>query len=83
MIAPGGREVRPTSGKTRQAVFNMIRGIVQDADVIDFFAGSGALGIEALSNGAAKALFVDDKTCPIIKKALRDFVWVNYSTENT
>ncbi len=53
--------VRPTSDKVRQAVFNMLnaRGVVIDAVVIDAFCGTGALGLEALSQGAAYCHFFD------------------------
>jgi 16S rRNA (guanine966-N2)-methyltransferase len=56
--APGGAATRPTSEKVREAVFNIIGSIAGD-HVLDLFAGSGALGIEALSRGAAHATFVD------------------------
>ena len=51
--------MRPTEGLVREAIFNMIAAAVPDAIVLDLFAGSGALGIEALSRGAARAFFVD------------------------
>ena len=59
--APKGRDIRPTSDKVRLAVFNMLngRGLVRDAVVMDVFCGTGALGIEALSWGAAEVLFID------------------------
>ena len=67
LIAPTDTRVRPTSDKTRQAVFNVLRhkdfGVgftLHNAAVIDLFAGTGALGIEALSQGARYCLFVDD-----------------------
>lgn len=56
-MAPGG--IRPTEGLVREAVFNMLAAAVPDATVLDLFAGSGALGVEALSRGAARAFFVD------------------------
>ena len=56
--APAGAATRPTSEKVREAVFNIL-GDVTGAQVLDLFAGSGALGIEALSRGAAHATFVD------------------------
>ncbi len=65
IVAPSGQSVRPTSDKTRQAVFNALvsRNFVQGATVIDLYAGSGALGIEALSRGAARVTFVEqDRT---------------------
>ena len=64
LVAPPGEATRPTSDRARQAIFNILehaawsRG-VRDARVIDLFAGSGALGFEALSRGAAFCLFVE------------------------
>jgi 16S rRNA (guanine966-N2)-methyltransferase len=59
--APAGRSTRPTADRVREAVFNALGslGAVEGASVLDLFAGSGALGIEALSRGAARATFVD------------------------
>jgi 16S rRNA (guanine966-N2)-methyltransferase len=58
---PTGADIRPTSDKVRQAVFNALhsRGAVTDAIVLDAFCGTGALGLEALSQGAAAAIFTD------------------------
>ena len=58
IAAPKGRETRPTSDRVRENAFNLI-GPVDGADVLDLFAGSGALGLEALSRGAATCTFVD------------------------
>ncbi len=60
-MAPPGDTTRPTSDRVREAIFNALwsRGAVDGADVLDLFAGSGALGIEALSRGASHATFVD------------------------
>jgi len=57
LSAPRG--IRPTQGLVREAIFNVVAAAVPDATVLDLFAGSGALGIEALSRGAASATFVD------------------------
>jgi 16S rRNA (guanine966-N2)-methyltransferase len=57
--APAGRSTRPTSDRVREALFSILGPAVEDARVLDLFAGSGALGIEALSRGAAEAVFVD------------------------
>jgi 16S rRNA (guanine966-N2)-methyltransferase len=54
-----GRAVRPTSGRVRQALFNMLRELVQDAIFIDLFAGTGSVGLEALSHGARQVYFVE------------------------
>jgi 16S rRNA (guanine966-N2)-methyltransferase len=56
--APRGTSVRPTSDKVRGAIFNVL-GDVEGLRVLDLFAGTGALGIEALSRGATDATFVD------------------------
>ncbi len=58
--APGGRTTRPTADRVREALFSILGGRVAGAMVLDLFAGSGALGIEALSRGAAAVTFVDD-----------------------
>jgi 16S rRNA (guanine966-N2)-methyltransferase len=60
-VAPAGDSTRPTSDRVREAVFNALwsRAAIEDARVLDLFAGSGAMGIEALSRGASHATFVD------------------------
>ncbi|HWT23641.1 MAG TPA: 16S rRNA (guanine(966)-N(2))-methyltransferase RsmD [Solirubrobacteraceae bacterium] len=57
--APPGDATRPTSDRVREALFSVLGARVEGARVLDLFAGSGALGIEALSRGAAAATFVD------------------------
>ncbi len=57
--APAGLKVRPTQGKVRLALFNILSPRLPGARVLDLFAGSGSLGIEALSRGAAEALFIE------------------------
>jgi 16S rRNA (guanine(966)-N(2))-methyltransferase RsmD len=59
LVAPPGDATRPTSDRVREALFSVLGTSVQGARVLDLFAGSGALGIEALSRGAASAVFVD------------------------
>ena len=54
-----GQLVRPTSGRVRQALFNMLRPVMRDAIFVDLFAGAGCVGLEALSHGAAQAYFVE------------------------
>ncbi|MGB2599574.1 MAG: 16S rRNA (guanine(966)-N(2))-methyltransferase RsmD [Candidatus Omnitrophota bacterium] len=56
---PESDQVRPTKDRIREAVFNIITELVPDANVLDLFAGSGAFGLEALSRGAKKAVFVE------------------------
>ncbi len=53
------RNIRPTQGIVKQAMFNIVGSMIGDARVLDLFAGSGAIGIEALSRGAAHVTFVD------------------------
>ena len=61
LISPEGRDVRPTNDRVREAVFNALTSLeaVVDARVLDLFAGTGALGLEALSRGARHATFVE------------------------
>ena len=56
---PPGPELRPTPDRVRETVFNWLQGVIADARCLDLFAGSGALGIEALSRGAGEAVFVE------------------------
>jgi len=58
LVAPRGRATRPTSDRVREALFSIL-GEVTDLRVLDLFAGSGALAIEALSRGAAHAVLVE------------------------
>ena len=71
IFAPKGNETRPTSDRAREAAFNLI-GPVDEAAVLDLFAGSGAMGLEALSRGAASAVFVesDRDACRTIERNL-------------
>ncbi len=66
--APKGFDVRPTSDKVKGALFNIVGSRVEGARVMDLFAGTGSVGIEALSRGAAHVLFVEDD--PAARKAL-------------
>ena len=59
LITPAGNNTRPTTDKIKETLFNILQFDLQGAAFIDIFAGSGAIGIEALSRGANKALFVD------------------------
>ena len=61
LVAPGGTSTRPTTDRVREAVFNSLgsHGVLDGAIVVDLFAGSGAIGIEALSRGAERCIFVE------------------------
>jgi 16S rRNA (guanine966-N2)-methyltransferase len=65
LIAPRGDAVRPTADRVREALFSILGARVQGARVLDLFAGSGALGLEALSRGAAEATFVDSAAASV------------------
>lgn len=68
-------ELRPTSAKVRQAIFNILGDRIIDAIFLDLYAGTGAVGIEALSRGAEKVFFVDDNSLriSIIKELVEKF----------
>jgi 16S rRNA (guanine966-N2)-methyltransferase len=72
---PPGLATRPTADRVREATFNALGslGVIDDAMVLDLFAGSGALGIEALSRGAAHATFVDNdaRTLDVVRANLQ------------
>ena len=59
LFVPRGLDIRPTSDRVRESIFNILGGAVSAWNVLDLFAGTGALGLEALSRGAAHAVFVD------------------------
>ncbi|MDT0575230.1 16S rRNA (guanine(966)-N(2))-methyltransferase RsmD [Croceicoccus sp. F390] len=72
IVAPAGPHTRPTADRTRETLFSMLTSRIGSFDgltVVDLFAGSGALGLEALSRGAAHALFVEQE--PAALHALR------------
>ena len=68
-----GDTTRPTSDKVKGALYNIIAPYIGDSSVLDMFAGTGSLGIEALSRGAASAVFFDrsQQCCGIIKENLQ------------
>lgn len=72
LVTPDGKDVRPTSEKVKEALFSAIQFDIEGRRVLDLFAGSGQLGIEALSRGAQNATFVDSSasSVKIIKKNL-------------
>lgn len=70
LVSPEGYDVRPTTDKVKESLFNIIQFELDSAVVLDLFSGSGQLGIEALSRGANRAVFVDSsrKSLDIVKK---------------
>ena len=71
---PEGFETRPTTDKTKETLFNILNPYLADADFLDMFSGSGAIGIEALSRGAKYVAFVEDN------KAALECVKLNLKT---
>lgn len=59
LVTPPGNDVRPTTDRIKETLFNIIQGDLYECEFLDLFAGSGGIGIEALSRGALKAVFVD------------------------
>ena len=70
---PDGMTTRPTSDRVKEAMFSIIHFEIPGASVLDLFGGTGQLGIEALSRGAKKAVFVDagEPACKIIRENLK------------
>ena len=70
LLSVRGRGTRPTADRIREAIFNILSSRVHEAVVLDLFAGTGALGLEALSRGAQKAVFVetDKNTLSILRR---------------
>lgn len=69
---PKGMDTRPTTDRIKETLFNMIRDELLDIRFLDLFAGSGGIGIEALSRGARKAVFVEQsrEACAVIQENL-------------
>lgn len=68
--APEGLDTRPTTDRIKETLFNMLMPIIPGAVFVDLFAGSGAIGIEALSRGAMRAYFVENS--PKAAECIRD-----------
>lgn len=73
LVTLEGEDVRPTIERTKEAVFSIIQFEIEGRRVLDLFAGSGQLGIEALSRGAEKAVFIDrnKKAIDVIKQNIK------------
>jgi len=65
LLAPKGMKTRPTTDRVREAVFSIIGDRVENASVLDLYAGTGAMGLEALSRGARTAVFVETDTAAL------------------
>ncbi len=70
---PKGEKTRPTADRVKEAVFSIIQFEVENSRFLDLFAGTGQMGIEALSRGARRAVFVDEwkDACQLVKENLR------------
>ena len=67
-----GDELRPTSSKVREAIFNILQAEIDQAMFLDLYAGTGAVGLEALSRGAERVFFVESS--PVRSKAIMDYL---------
>ena len=72
LLALKGMDLRPTSDRVKEAIFDILQDSVEGRKVLDLFAGTGALGIEALSRGAERAVFVEGnaRSCTVLQKNL-------------
>lgn len=72
LVSPEGRDTRPTQDRIKETLFNILQNDVPGSVFVDLFAGSGGIGIEALSRGAARAYFVENqkKACDCIMQNL-------------
>jgi 16S rRNA (guanine966-N2)-methyltransferase len=64
-----GNRIRPTSDRVKESIFNILGPKVRDSNILDLFAGTGGLGIEALSRGAEHTTFID-RSCDVIEQNL-------------
>lgn len=73
LVAPEGFDTRPITAMMKEALFSMWQFRIQDADFLDLFAGSGSMGIEAISRGARRAVFVEmnQKAIDVIKQNVK------------
>ncbi|MGN0613956.1 MAG: 16S rRNA (guanine(966)-N(2))-methyltransferase RsmD [Porcipelethomonas sp.] len=77
-----GLDIRPTTDRVKEAIFSSIQFDIFDSEVLDLFAGTGQLGIEAISRGAKSAVFVDNskRSLDVVKKNLEKTGFTNKST---
>jgi 16S rRNA (guanine(966)-N(2))-methyltransferase RsmD len=81
LVSPKTRSLRPTSDRVKESIFNILREEIEGRRVLDLFAGTGNLGIEALSRGAKKAIFVEkgSHALSLIRRNLEQFGFVGRS----
>lgn len=77
LLTPRGQKTRPTDARTRETVFNMLAEEIEGADFLDLYSGSGAIGLEALSRGAASCALVEQNksAAVLIRKNLEHCNW--------
>jgi len=82
LVTPKGQQTRPTLARVRESLFSIIAGDVPDSIFCDLFAGAGAMGLEALSRGAAKAIFVESACEPLacLKTNIQKLRYENVAT---
>ena len=82
LLTPEGEQTRPTTDRVKEALFSIIQFEVEGRSVLDLFAGTGQLGIEALSRGAKDAVFVDNRSdaVKLIRENLRKTKFQDQST---
>ncbi len=78
--APKGLDVRPTADRVKETIFNILRDRVENSTILDLFAGTGNLGLEALSRGAAAVTFFDNsrRSLAIVKENVAHTHWENF-----
>ena len=65
LYGPKNNRTRPMNSKAKEAIFNIIQNSIQDATILDLFAGTGSLGLEALSRGAKNCIFVENSSIAV------------------
>lgn len=77
LIAPEGKDTRPTTDRIKETLFNIIQDDVPGAMFLDLFSGSGAIGIEALSRGAKQAYLVEfgKNRCDALRQIWQRHIW--------
>ncbi len=82
LYRPRGLSIRPTADRVRESIFNIIHQQIAGASVLDLFAGTGAMGLEALSRGAACATFIDNHTAALTltEKNIENCKWRQQTT---
>ena len=82
LLTPEGEQTRPTTDRVKEALFSIIQFEIEGRSVLDLFAGTGQLGIEALSRGAKDAVFVDNRSdaVKLIRENLRKTKFLDQGT---